>query len=55
MYEAQISKSTFYKIKKGQNVTTDVLLRICNTLNCDISDVMECVEFETEEINDEID
>ena len=54
MDEAQISKSTFYKIKKGQNVTTDVLLRICNTLNCDISDVMECVKFETEEIKDEI-
>ena len=55
MDEAQITKSTFYKIKNGQNVTTDVLLRICNTLNCDISDVMECVEFETEEIKDEID
>ena len=55
MDKAQISKSTFYKIKNGENVTTDVLLRICNTLNCDISDVMECVEFETEEINDEID
>ena len=55
MDKAQVSKSTFYKIKNGQNVTTDVLLRICNTLNCDISDVMECIEFETEEINDEID
>ena len=55
MDDAQVSKSTFYKIKNGQNVTTDVLLRICNTLNCDISDVMECVEFETEEIKDEID
>ncbi|OFO40298.1 DNA-binding protein [Anaerococcus sp. HMSC075B03] len=55
MDDAQVSKSTFYKIKNGQNVTTDVLLRICNTLNCDISDVMECVEFETEEINDGID
>ena len=55
MDKAQISKSTFYKIKNGQNVTTDVLLRICNTLNCDISDVMECIEFETEEIKDEID
>lgn len=55
MDKAQVSKSTFYKIKNGQNVTTDVLLRICNTLNCDISDVMECVEFETEEIKDEID
>ncbi|MSA96646.1 helix-turn-helix domain-containing protein [Finegoldia sp. BIOML-A2] len=55
MDKAQISKSTFYKIKNGQNVTTDVILRICNTLNCDISDVMECVEFETEEIKNEID
>ncbi len=55
MDKAQISKSTFYKIKNGQNVTTDVLLRICNTLNCDISDVMECIEFETEEIKDETD
>ena len=55
MDKAQVSKSTFYKIKNGQNVTTDVLLRICNTLDCDISDVMECVEFETEEIKDEID
>ena len=52
MDRAQISKSTFYKIKNGQNVTTDVLLRICNTLNCDISDMMEYVEFETEEIKD---
>lgn len=55
MDKAEVSKSTFYKIKNGQNVTTDVLLRICNTLNCDISDVMECIEFETEEIKDEID
>ena len=55
MDKAQISKSTFYKIKNGQNVTTEVLLRICNTLDCDISDVMECVEFETEEIKNEID
>ena len=47
MDKSQISKSTFYKIKNGQNVTTDVLLRICNTLDCDISDIMECVEFES--------
>ena len=44
MDKAQISKSTFYKIKKGQNVTTDVLLRICNVLECDISEIVECVE-----------
>lgn len=44
MDKAQISKSTFYKIKNGQNVTTDVLLRICNILECDISEIVECVE-----------
>lgn len=42
MEKANVSKSTFYKIKNGQNITTDVLLRICNTLDCDISEIVEC-------------
>lgn len=41
MEKANISKSTFYKIKNGQNVTTDVLLRICNALECNIEDIIE--------------
>lgn len=41
MEKAKVSKSTFYKIKNGQNVTTDVLLRICNTLECNIEDIIE--------------
>lgn len=44
MEKANISKSTFYKIKNGQNVTTDVLLRICNALDCDIEEILECLE-----------
>jgi hypothetical protein len=44
MDKAKVSKSTFYKIKNGENVTTDVLLRICNVLECDISEIVECVE-----------
>lgn len=40
--KANISKSTFYKLKKGENVTTDVLLKICEALECDISDIVEC-------------
>ena len=43
MEKAKVSKSTFYKMKNGQNVTT-VLLRICNALDCDIEDIMECIE-----------
>lgn len=44
MDKANISKSTFYKIKNNENVTTDILLRICNVLDCDISEIVECVE-----------
>ncbi|MCZ7406821.1 helix-turn-helix domain-containing protein [Parvimonas micra] len=36
MEKANVSK------KNGQNVTTDVLLRICNALDCDISEIVEC-------------
>jgi len=34
------------KLGKNQNVTTDVLLKICTALHCDISDIMEVVEDE---------
>ena len=44
MEKAKVSKSTFYKIKNSENVTTDVLLRICDVLDCDISEIVECVE-----------
>jgi DNA-binding Xre family transcriptional regulator len=38
-----ISPATMAKLTKGENVTTDILLRICKTLNCGISDIMEIV------------
>lgn len=44
MQKARISKSTFYKMKNGENITTDVLLRICIVLKCDVSDIVECVK-----------
>ena len=48
MEKAKVSKSTFYKIKNSENVTTDVLLRICDVLECDISEIVECVSIEDE-------
>ena len=50
MKEAKVSKSTFYKIKNGDNVTTDVLVRICKVLQCDISEIVEYVNDSSEEI-----
>lgn len=39
-----ISKSTFYKLKNDENITTNILLKICEFLQCDISDIMECID-----------
>ena len=44
MEKANVSRSTFYKLKNCENVTTDVLLRISDALECDISEIVECVE-----------
>lgn len=46
MEKAKISKSTFYKMKNSENITTDVLLRVCEVLKCDVSDIVECVDVE---------
>lgn len=38
---AGISTSSIAKLGKNENVTTDVLVKICKALKCDISDIME--------------
>lgn len=38
-----ISATSIAKLGKGGNVNTDVLLRICDALNCDIGDIMEFI------------
>jgi DNA-binding Xre family transcriptional regulator len=40
---ANISRSTMSKLSNGETVTTEVLLKICNALNCDTSDIMEVI------------
>ena len=36
-----VSSASMAKLGKGQNVTTDVLLRICTALDCTVGDIME--------------
>ncbi len=36
-----LSPSTIAKLTRGENVNTDVLEKICNALNCEISDIVE--------------
>ena len=44
-----ISATSVAKLGKGGNVNTDVLLRICDALNCDIGDIMEFVKADAPE------
>jgi DNA-binding Xre family transcriptional regulator len=39
-----VSTASIAKLGKGENITTDVLLKICKSLNCDITDIMEIKE-----------
>jgi DNA-binding Xre family transcriptional regulator len=38
---AGVSTYTVNKLTHGENVTTDILQRICKSLGCDIGDIME--------------
>lgn len=40
---ANISNYTVTKLTRGENVTTDVLGKICKALDCSIEDIMEFI------------
>lgn len=42
-----ISTASIAKLGRGDNITTAVLLKICNALDCDLSDIMELIEDNT--------
>ena len=42
-----MSQSTIAKLSKGENVNTDVLVRICFALDCDIQDIVEFTKGES--------
>ncbi|WP_234992807.1 helix-turn-helix domain-containing protein [Varibaculum vaginae] len=44
-----LSATTIAKLGRGGNVTTDVLARICEALDCDIADICEVQSANQEE------
>jgi len=48
---AGVSSSSLAKLGKGENVTTDVILKICVALDCRVEDIMEIIN--DEELNSE--
>ena len=41
--KASISSSSLAKLGKGENVTTAVLLRICEALDCRLNDIADTI------------
>ena len=41
--KAGVSTNAMAKLGKNESVTTDVLVKICTALQCDIGDIMEIV------------
>lgn len=45
-----ISTASLAKLGKNANITTDVLVKICEALDCDVSDIMEIVPDEEKQM-----
>lgn len=43
---SDVSAASIAKMGRCENVTTDVLLRICEALDCNIEDIMERIPIE---------
>lgn len=46
---AGISQSSVAKMSRGETISLDILLKICEALQCDISDLVEAVPAKEEE------
>ena len=42
-----ISTTSLAKLGKGENITTDVLLKICEALECNINEIVETIPDDT--------
>ena len=45
-----ISSPTLAKLSKGETVTTEILYNICEALNCQPGEIMECLPNEEVEV-----
>ena len=42
--EASISWATLTKMSKGEVVSTEVLMKVCKVLHCDVGDIVEFID-----------
>ena len=46
---SEVSATSIAKLGRNENVTTEVLLKICESLDCDIQDIMERIPIKHDE------
>lgn len=46
---SDVSAASIAKLGRNENVTTEVLLRICESLDCNIQDIMERIPIKHDE------
>ena len=46
--KSDVSTASIAKLSKGANITTDVLLKICEAMNCHIEDILETIDDQEE-------
>ena len=46
---ASVSWATITKMSKGETVSTEVLMKICKYLQCDVGDIMEFIDADKSE------
>lgn len=47
--QAGISSASIAKLGRNENVNTDIVLKICIALKCDVSDIMELYQMKIKE------
>jgi len=48
---AGISPSTIVKLGRNENINTEIIIKICRALKCDICDMMEIVEIKSLDVD----
>ena len=44
LFKQGFSRSTYYSIKQGNSISTNTIKRLCQLLDCSVSDVIEYIK-----------
>ncbi len=44
LFKMGFSQSTYYAMKRGENISTHTVNQLCKLLQCNVADIMEFVE-----------